>query len=75
MRDGREDFDAIHAAATKQWKELLDIIQAETFDQHIRNTFYANLYLCCQAPIIYNDVDATYRGMDRKNHAGARFQN
>ncbi|MCX6924764.1 MAG: glycoside hydrolase family 92 protein, partial [Verrucomicrobia bacterium] len=47
----------------------------ETFDPQVRNTFYANLYLCCQAPILYNDVDGTYRGMDRKNHAGKGFQN
>ena len=69
------NFAAIHAAATKQWKELLDTMQVETFDPHIRSTFYANLYLACQAPVIYDDVDATYRGMDRKNHAGAGFKN
>lgn len=68
------DFDAIHAAAVQQWKELLDVVQIETFDPHIRNTFYANLYLCCQAPVIFNDADGTYRGMDRKNHKGT-FQN
>ena len=50
-------------------------MQIETFDPHVRNTFYANLYLCCQAPVLFNDVDGTYRGMDRKNHAGAGFQN
>jgi predicted alpha-1,2-mannosidase len=69
------NFEGIHAAATQQWKDLLDTVQVETFDPHIRNTFYANLYLCCQAPVIYNDVDGAYRGMDRKNHAGAGFQN
>ena len=51
------------------------MVQIETFDPHVRDTFYANLYLCCQAPILFNDVDGTYRGMDHKNHAGAGFQN
>jgi predicted alpha-1,2-mannosidase len=69
------DFDQVHAAATRQWKELLDIVQIDTFDPHIRNTFYANLYLSCQAPILYNDADGTYRGMDRKNHTNPGFQN
>ena len=69
------NFERIKAAAVKQWKDLLDVAQIETFDPHIRNTFYANLYLCCQAPILYNDVDGTYRGMDHKNHTGANFQN
>ena len=69
------EFDSVRAAAVGQWKELLDVIQIETFDPHIRRTFYANLYLCCQAPILFNDVDGTYRGMDHKNHSGAGFQN
>ena len=69
------DFDRVRAAAIRQWKDLLDIVQVETFDPHVRNTFYANLYLCCQAPVLYNDVDGTYRGMDHKNHSGAGFQN
>ncbi len=36
------------------------------------DTFYANLYLACQAPVLFNDVDGTYRGMDHKNHTGRR---
>lgn len=69
------DFDAVHAAAVKEWTQFMDIIQIETFDPHIATTFYANLYLCCQAPILYNDVDGTYRGMDKKNHTNPGFQN
>jgi predicted alpha-1,2-mannosidase len=69
------NFNRVRADAAGQWKELLDMVQIETFDPHIRNTFYANLYLCYQAPILFNDVDGTYRGMDHKNHSGAGFQN
>jgi predicted alpha-1,2-mannosidase len=69
------DFNRVHAAAVRQWKDLLDMVQIKTADPHVRDTFYANLYLCCQAPILYNDVDGTYRGMDHKNHSGGGFQN
>ena len=69
------NFERVRAAAVRQWKDLLDMVQIETFDPHVRNTFYANLYLCCQAPVLFNDVDGTYRGMDKKNHSGAGFQN
>jgi len=69
------NFDRVKAAAVRQWKNLLDMVTIDTFDPQIRNTFYANLYLCCQAPILFNDVDGTYRGMDRQNHSGAKFQN
>ena len=56
-------------------RKLFDAVQIETFDPHIRSTFYANLYLSCLAPVLYNDVDGTYRGMDHENHTGAMFQN
>jgi predicted alpha-1,2-mannosidase len=69
------NFDRVHGAAVGQWKDLLDAVKIDTFDPRIRKTFYANLYLCCQAPILFNDADRTYRGMDKKNHAGAAFQN
>lgn len=69
------DFNGVRTAAVRQWKDLLDMVKVDTFDPQIRRTFYANLYLCCQAPILFNDVDGSYRGMDRKNHPGAGFQN
>ena len=69
------NFDRVRSAAVAQWKDLLGAVEIDTFDPRIRKTFYADLYLCCQAPILFNDADRTYRGMDRKNHAGAGFQN
>ena len=69
------NFDQVREAAARQWKQLFDIVQIETFDPRVRNTFYANLYLSCQAPVLFNDVDGTYRGMDHKNHTEAGFQN
>ena len=69
------DFDEVRAAAVKQWKTLFDMVQIDSIDQKSRNTFYANLYLACQAPVLFNDVDGTYRGLDHQNHSGAGFQN
>ncbi len=69
------NFERVRAAAARQWKDLFDTVQIETFDPHVRDTFYANLYLVGLAPVLFNDVDGTYRGMDHKNHAGAGFQN
>ncbi len=69
------DFDGVRTAAVRQWKDVFNTVQIETFDPHIRTTFYANLYLSCVAPVLFNDVDGTYRGMDRQNHTGAKFQN
>ena len=68
------DFQAVRSAAAKQWEKVFNAVQVQTFDPHIRTTFYANLYLSCLAPVLFNDVDGTYRGYDHKNHAGT-FQN
>jgi predicted alpha-1,2-mannosidase len=69
------DFDGVRAAAVAQWKEIFRAVDVESFDPHIRTTFYANLYLSSLAPVLFNDVDGTYRGMDKKNHPSEGFQN
>jgi predicted alpha-1,2-mannosidase len=69
------DFEGVHAAAVEQWKKVFDAVQIQTFDPHIEKTFYANLYMTCLAPDLFNDVDGNYRGYDHKNHSGGKFQN
>jgi len=69
------DFEQVKTAAVNQWKQLLNLVEIEGIDQKSRNTFYANLYLCCQAPILFNDVDGSYRGTDHQNHTAPGFQN
>lgn len=68
------DFEGTRAAAVKQWKNIFDTVQVQTFDPHLRTTFYANLYLSSLAPTLFNDADGTYRGYDHQNHPGD-FQN
>ncbi len=69
------DFDGIHAAAVKQWKQVFNAVKIKSFDPHIEATFYANVYLSALGPVLYNDVDGTYRGMDHQNHMSPGFQN
>jgi predicted alpha-1,2-mannosidase len=69
------DFDAVRSVAVKQWQNVFAAVQIQTFDSHIRTTFYANLYLTCLAPVLFNDIDGNYRGYDHQNHAGTNFQN
>jgi len=69
------DFKAVRSAASKQWQNVFNAVQIKTFDPHIRKTFFANLYLSCLAPVLFNDVDGTYRGYDHQNHGGTNFQN
>ncbi|HEV2327492.1 MAG TPA: GH92 family glycosyl hydrolase [Verrucomicrobiae bacterium] len=69
------NFDAVRTDAVRQWKRLFDAVQIKTFDPHIQKAFYANVYLTALAPVLFNDVDGTYRGYDHENHANPGFQN
>ncbi len=69
------DFDAARSDAVAQWQKVFSAADVESFDPRIRTTFYANLYLSCLAPTLFNDVDGAYRGMDKTNHASPGFQN
>ncbi len=69
------DFQAVRAAAEKQWSEALGVVQIDTPDPHVRRTFYSNLYEACLAPVLFNDVDGAYMGMDHKVHPSSGFQN
>ncbi|RYX83573.1 hypothetical protein EON83_14330 [bacterium] len=64
------DFDAVKAAAVKTWDNTLGDIQIQTPDPKIRRTFYSNLYFSYLTPTLFNDVDKTYTGPDKKNHVG-----
>ncbi|MGH7943197.1 MAG: GH92 family glycosyl hydrolase [Limisphaerales bacterium] len=69
------NFEAVRAAAVRQWQQELNAIEIKTFDPHVRTAFYANLYLTAAAPNVFNDVDGTYRGYDHQNHTSTGFQN
>lgn len=69
------NFEAVRRAASDRWKAIFDAAEVESFDPHIRSTFYANLYLSSIAPVLYNDVDGAYRGLDHQVHRDGHFQN
>jgi predicted alpha-1,2-mannosidase len=56
------DFNAVHAGAIRQWNDLLGRIQIQSGDPKVRRTFETNYYQSCLAPVLFNDVDKTYRG-------------
>lgn len=68
-------FDQTHAAAREAWAKTLGTVEAKIADPKQRTIFYTNLYQCFLGPVIFNDVDGAYRGLDRKNHFAPGFQN
>jgi predicted alpha-1,2-mannosidase len=67
------DFDAVAKAARQQWQKALSVIDAETDDKNLKQTFYTALYHSLVAPTILNDVDGQFRGPDGEVHLAKGF--
>ena len=65
------DFDAVHQDSRRIWSEILSKIEIETADSSVLRNFYTALYHAHIAPFNYQDVDGTFRGMDKQLHLSA----
>ncbi|HEX3800775.1 MAG TPA: GH92 family glycosyl hydrolase [Verrucomicrobiae bacterium] len=62
------DFDGVASAARKEWSKALDVLDGETKDKNLKQTFYTSLYHTMLAPTLLSDVDGQFRGPDDKVH-------
>ena len=68
------DFDAIKEKAKEDWnKELSKIII--TADEDKKINFYTALYHSFLSPVVFQDVDENYRGLDQNIHKAEGFVN
>lgn len=69
------DFNEVKEKARKKWNKELAKIKVETMDPRQKVTFYTALYHTCLSPILYEDVDGTYLGLDQNIHRSEGFTN
>ena len=69
------DFDTIVNDAKSKWNEELGVIDAELVNDNVKTTFYTALYHTMLAPVLYSDVDGSYRGNDYLIHQRGEFEN
>lgn len=62
------DFDQVQKETEEIWQKELEKIKVETDNQDDLTIFYTALYHSMIAPMIYQDVDGRYRGMDKEIH-------
>ncbi|SMO65678.1 alpha-1,2-mannosidase, putative [Saccharicrinis carchari] len=62
------DFKALKERNQKAWEKELERIKVFTGDKDKKTTFYTALYHSLIAPMIYQDADGRYRGMDLQIH-------
>ncbi len=69
------DFDRVRDEARQEWNRELGKIEVATTTEDQRSTFYTALYHTMLGPIVYEDVDGTYRGLDQNLHKSEGFTN
>ncbi|MBU8872045.1 MAG: GH92 family glycosyl hydrolase [Gemmatimonadales bacterium] len=69
------NFDRVRNEARAEWNRELGRIQIETMTEDQRSVFYTALYHSMLSPIVYEDVDGSYRGLDQNVHVSEGFTN
>ncbi len=62
------NFERTRAAAQRKWRDQLARVEAEIADPDQKRIFYTALYHMTLGPQLFDDVDGSYRGMDRQVH-------
>ena len=68
------DFEKTRNQARTNWENELNRIRIEGPGDRKIN-FYTAMYHALQSPVVYNDVDGSYRGLDQNIHKAADFTN
>ena len=69
------DFNRVKQETQKKWNLELSKILVETQTPGDKITFYTALYHTMLGPIIYEDSDGQYRGLDQNIHSSENFTN
>lgn len=59
------NFDRVAAESREIWREALNSVQVESGDDAVLANFYTGLYHTMMAPILWQDADGRYKGMDK----------
>lgn len=69
------DFQKTKAETSESWNNELSKIDVEMLSDDDMITFYTALYHTMLSPILYEDVDSQYRGLDQNIHTSDGFTN
>ena len=69
------DFEKTRKETKDKWNKELSKIEVTTLTEDDKKTFYSALYHTNLSPIIYEDVDGKYRGLDQNIHTSDGFTN
>lgn len=69
------DFENVKNETQSKWDKELQRIKIETLTEADKTVFYTSLYHTMLSPIIYEDTDGKYLGLDQNIHQSDGFTN
>lgn len=69
------DFNKTKAETKEKWNKELSKIEITSLTEDDKKTFYSALYHTNLSPILYEDVDGSYRGLDQNIYQSEGFTN
>lgn len=69
------DFEKTKAETQNKWNNELSKIEVESITEDDKTIFYTALYHTMLSPILYEDVDGQYRGLDQNIYTSEGFTN
>jgi len=69
------NFGKVRAEAKGKWNKELSKIKIKTMTPDDKTVFYTAMYHAFISPVIYEDVDGQYRGLDQNIHQSDGFTN
>ncbi|HIG33115.1 MAG TPA: glycoside hydrolase family 92 protein [Flavobacteriales bacterium] len=69
------DFKKTKKETQDKWNNELSKIEVECIEKEDKETFYTALYHTMLGPVLYEDVDGKYKGLDKNIHISTGFTN
>jgi predicted alpha-1,2-mannosidase len=69
------NFNQVKQETQEKWNAELNKVQVETLTKADKISFYTSLYHTMLTPILYEDVDGKYLGLDQNIHQSDGFTN
>ncbi|NLR92124.1 GH92 family glycosyl hydrolase [Flammeovirga agarivorans] len=69
------NFKQVRREAKAKWEKELNKINISTINEDQKEIFYTAFYHTMLSPVLYEDVDGKYRGLDQNIHTSEGFTN
>ena len=70
-----KSFEQLQREAHDVWNDALSTVHIESVELKDDTTFYTSLYHSMLSPVVYEDVNGQYRGLDQNIHTSEGFTN